>query len=232
MATFLELSELVARDTGIIPNRDQIATTQSQTGRIRDVIQWVQDAWRAIQLDQQVSWRWMHQTFDETLLAGQTYFTPTHLNLERVRAWDQAVEFGTYDPALGKADWQRLQWQKWAYLYPDVETRIVTQSRPSEIAVTPDNRLAIDPQAAADMRLTGAFWRSAQVLSADGDVPELPEEHHDVIRWQACVYAAEDGEATTSIATWNARLGRAMQRLSRDQRPRVTVGGIREGGFP
>jgi len=152
----------------------------------QQVIGWVSSAWSFIQASQP-DWNFLSrisgdQAGGAQLLAAQQVYTAADLKMtsfSRLRkAW--------VDDGQGK-------WKSITVLHeaPD-ELRFLNpgDGRPSRILQAEDNRLWVDnlPDKIIPIRLK--FRRTAQVLTANSDVPLMPAQYHLAIVWKAVEHYA------------------------------------------
>src|SRR4051812_25396411 len=105
MATFLELCEDLARESGgpaYAPS-----TVLAQTGRKAQIVEWIRGAWRMVQ-NSKSNWAFLRAEFSKSLTIGQTTYTATGWAITRFGEW--VGDYGkyrptkVYDPAIGLAD--------------------------------------------------------------------------------------------------------------------------------
>ena len=73
--------------------------------------------------------------------------------------------------------------------------------------------------------LTGEYHRSAQILSADADEPEMPSDYHSLIKYQAMKYYGQYESAQEVVDRANDGIRRIMRQLIRNQGQPFRVGG-------
>lgn len=231
MATFLELCQAVARESGTVPTIGDPQTVVNQTGRLARVVYWTQAAWNAIQRESP-NWRWMQADFSGSTVAGVQFYDAAAMGITRFRAWHHRAEgvgnyFTLYDPDIGQADEGRLS----ILDYEDfrmtcmIGEAATMQGKPSWLTVAPDDTLGLHKTPDKAYTLRGRYTKSQQVLVLDSDVPEMPADFHDAITWRALILMGTYDEATQQMPTWAFEYSTIMDELRRSQLPRIDVGG-------
>lgn len=227
MATFLQLVRDAAWESGTVPDALAIGTLGGLTGRSRRFAGWVRDAWLDIQR-RRTDWRWMRRSFTGALVPGLVEHDAAALGAARFARWRLRDDFGRSLATLD-ADAPRQATTVAVVglerLHEAVRLRPET-GRPRMVAVTHQDRLLFHPAPDRAYALTGWYDRAPQTLAQDGDVPEMPERFHDLIRWQALVLMGTFDEAVPQLGEWQARVRAMMFELERDQLPPVEVAGL------
>ena len=96
---------------------------------------------------------------------------------------------------------------------------------PIHITVNPndDFELGLSPNAVYVLR--GEYHRSAQILSADDDTPEMPSDYHSLIMYQAMKYYAQLESAPEVLERAKDGMSRVMRQLIKNQAQPFRVGG-------
>lgn len=71
--------------------------------------------------------------------------------------------------------------------------------RPLEVAVNDQNELAFGPIPDKAYIVRGRYIRSPQILTVDADVPIMPAQYHEAIKWKALRLLGEYDEADTLV---------------------------------
>ena len=99
------------------------------------------------------------------------------------------------------------------------------ESDPIYWTVRPDKDVEIAPTPTSIMYFSGERYKDAVTLTADDDVPGLPEKHMDVIKWLSVLYYAEDQEAIELYQMATPRYESAMAKLVHSQLPSLDFTG-------
>jgi hypothetical protein len=192
--TFLELCQAAALDSGLISSQNLMTTATTAStfykGRGRHVIDFTVQAWKTIQTGRN-DWVWMRASFNGNLVIGQASYTPAQVGIAtRFRAFipDRPAEgflpHTIYDAAIGRADETplcQISPATWRMMY---DRGAQTNGRPLHYALE-NGQFLVGPAPDKTYAIRGRYFKSAQILVNDGDVPELPSDFHDVIKWRA-----------------------------------------------
>lgn len=221
--TFLELCQMVARESGTISG-NLPASTVSQTGRLAKVVAWTAYAWVAIQ-NRRNAWRWMVRDFEKVALAGVPEYTPAAWSLSRVAEWSTASDVATiYRQSMGPADEGTLPFLPWTEFKRRYRRGVQLASRPTHYSINPAGSFCLGPTPDVACVVKGEYRATPQRLAADGDVPEMPARFHELIAWEGLLLLAEHDEAGLHIAVAQRRKRELGDDLERDQLPMMAIG--------
>ncbi|KKL48291.1 hypothetical protein LCGC14_2326990, partial [marine sediment metagenome] len=120
-----------------------------------------------------------------------------------------------------------LQWM----FYEDFRFQFLrgtqNDSQPAFISVDPQNNILIGPKPNAAYTMGGQFQRSNQQLDvADGtDIPEMPADFHDVIKWKIVLKYAVDESNQMCLNKWNIFGKPLLNDLEINQLPDIEMDG-------
>jgi hypothetical protein len=196
--TYLELVKDVHREcrvTGASP-----ITVSGHTGLINDIVNWVRDAYKDIQ-DKHPDWRWMRAPFQVSTAQGVDAYAAAAVkdvsnpsapaDIARFGAW-QADDIynpikATPDPVGDYANQfylPYLEWNAFRRIYK-FGARQTQQGRPAHISVDDQQRLVVGPIPDGVYVIDGDYQRSAQILTTNTDIPDMPDYLHDLIAYYA-----------------------------------------------
>jgi len=223
MATFLELCQMVARESGIISGVLPISVT-GQTGREGKVVYWVQEAWRRLQTSRS-GWLWMQGEFSGSVGPSTQRYTGASFGLTRWAKWITAPDSMTiYLTSTGVSDENPIGFIPFSTYRAVYERGTRVATRPNAYSVSPAGELCV-PYCDATYTLRGEYRKSAQSLAANGDIPEMPVDFHDIIAWSALELMAEHDEGEFHVLINRGRKAEQMAALLRDQLPEIGLGG-------
>src|SRR5687768_15143506 len=111
MATFLELAQSVARESGSF-DPTILTSVTGLTGRPAKIVNWVNRAYTNIQNSRR-DWGWLFAPFTDDLIPGSAVYTPQSWNLTRFASWstdrDWWFPVTIYDPDIGVSDEHEIQ---------------------------------------------------------------------------------------------------------------------------
>jgi hypothetical protein len=229
VSTFLELVQDLARDSGTLAGGVNIQTvTLAGNARADKMIGWVRKAWVNIQ-NERSDWPWMRREFSAPLTIGKVRYTAADFGIARFGQWvrdrPRFCTFSLWDTDIGQADEgaiREVDYDLWRARYgrgaPDA-------NRPTCWAISPMQEWVCGAMPDKAYQLVGEYRLAPQILQANNDVPELPEQYHRAILWEAMklLGIADESPATTSGAISEYVLVR--QNLDRDYLPEITIGG-------
>lgn len=226
MATYLDLCREVARESGTLAGGTTLSTLAGATGRAARIAGWVRDAWTNIQ-NERTDWRWMRRDYDAATVAQQMVYTAADLGIARLAALltdrPDYRPHSLWDPVRGVADestlgqisyetWRARYWRGWH-----------DATRPTEYALSPAGDLCLGAKPDKVYPLRGEYRLAPQTLTLDGDVPEMPAEHHRIIVDEALRLMGVSDEGVTLIQTATAEVRTRRFALVRDQLPDIVV---------
>lgn len=232
MSTFLQLVQAVSQESGTVPNTGDPATLAGHTGRMARIIGWVREAYEQIQIDER-DWLWLVQDFEGSAVAGARTSDSGALGItERFSEWktrdqDGNGTFTIQDPDLTRADEGLLSEVDYPYFRRQYTVGAAADETgaPVRFAIDPQGRVAFYPKPDKAYILRGQYRKAPQVLSADADVPEMPAQFHDAIKWRALVYLGVFDENGAQTPAWQAAYNRIFARMRTHQMPPITMAG-------
>ncbi|MBF0175716.1 MAG: hypothetical protein HQL63_02535 [Magnetococcales bacterium] len=213
MATFLEICQKVRREAGVSGNGPPAVTGQS--GVYEKIIQWVNDAWVEIQ-NAHTSWHWMWQEFSFDTVAGVGSYTLTSLNMgemSRLRLDSLSLYLKATGP-VGEGSLPYVNHRVWRRQFG---SGLSVVGKPALLSLTPDRLIKINPIPDDIYTVRGVYYRRAQRMATNDDVPGLPVEFHDAIVQLALLLYAANEEAPEMYAAADMRLRIIMRNLERHQ---------------
>lgn len=223
MSTFLELAQMVARESGTVSGTLP-SSVANQSGRLGKIVFWTAEAWRQIQ-NRRNAWLWMRGEFSGATTAGAARYTNASWNLTRWAKWITEPDTVTlYKQSEGVADETPLLFMPWQLYRRTYGRGAQEQNRPRHYAISPAGEFCLGPKPDDTYVVRGEYRKSPQELTANGDIPEMPARFHDVIAWYALLLLAEHDEAELHIAVAMRRFRELMSDLERDQLPEIRIG--------
>ena len=238
MSTYLQLCQDVARECGVAGGADtspKPTAVTGQTGELNRIVNWVADAYEEIQGSR--NWRWLRKSFTvDTVDGTDTYAFGVCTDVDdaalitRFKTWrldDPRNPPKIFLTTTGVGGQVLLTWAPWdnfEYLYKTGSLQTQT-SQPIHITVNPKDEIQLGITPNDIYTLTGDYHKSAQILAADGDTPEMPSAYHKLIMYQAMEYYGLFESAPEIIARAQKGIKRINNQLKRNQDPPFRVGG-------
>lgn len=232
--TFLELVQALREECGVSASTAGASPSAvtNQSGEMRRLVNWTKRAWLSIQ-NTEDWWLWMASDFTVNTVAGTGSYLPSICNdvssgnpITRFARWDKE-SFRLYRQSDGVADEQFLtNWDfnvfRDTYLFAGQRNQT---NRPAVWAERPENRAILLGDVPDTVYvLGGRYQKSAQDLSADGDVPEMPSKFHMLIVYRAMEYYGKYESAPEILAQGQDEFEKMMSDLRREQLPEVRIG--------
>jgi hypothetical protein len=210
--TYLELCKELVSELGIAGGSGP-TTVVGQTGALGNACRWIRQANNDINV-QWKNWRFLWTEYNEMLQAGiQMPPAPSTPSGVRVRQWDRSSIYlnkYTNSPI-------QLEFVPWPVFRAQYGFGVPVAGQPLVFSVKPDNTLIVDRPVDAIYSITGEFWRRAVLLTADNDMPDMPEEYHRLIVATAAVKYANKEDAPEVISGMEAEMINLMDKLQSDQ---------------
>lgn len=184
MPTFLELAQETRALSGIGGTGPaSVLTASGIEGRI---VNYVKNAWIDIQMHPK-KWKWMWGRYLAPLPGGAPLQTILNTREYQLTGVDKVRvnSFRSYLTATGVSDRQRMVWMSWAKFDRAHGTIDETANRPIRVTRDPSGQLVLYPKAEASYSIEFEFFKTAQLLADNADVPELPVDYHQLIVYEA-----------------------------------------------
>lgn len=216
---YLTLCQTVRQECGAAGNGP--ASVVDQTGESLRFVNWVRRAWLKIQTARN-SWRWMNATSTLALNDGVGSYDKSVLVASRFGRWDPTnwVVYPTASGVTASTPLYQLSYDEFERLYI---LQGVDSNVPLHYAFGPDDKVYIGPAPTAGYTLRFRYYKGAQTLSGNTDTPELPEDHHWIIVYEAMKYYARREAAAEIMEDANRNYEQEEYRLERDQLPTMTA---------
>ncbi|PCJ39143.1 MAG: hypothetical protein COA71_14600 [SAR86 cluster bacterium] len=238
MADYLTICQDVARECGIAGGADASPKPTAVTGQIGElnrVVNWVADAYTEIQGAR--DWRWLHKKFTVDTVDGTDVYasgavtdSDAAATITRFKAWhvdDPINPPKQFLKSSGTGSEVFLAFVKWPYFEHLYKTGSLQdqKSQPIHITVNRKDELQLGLTPDAVYTVTGYYLRSAQILAANTDTPEMPSDYHSLIKYQAMEYYGIFESAPEIIARAQFGMRRIMNQLKRNQEAPFRIAG-------
>lgn len=218
---FLQICQAVRREAGIAGSGPSAITGENE--ELTRVIEWVQQAWRELQLDRE-DWWWMRQSFTFNTVAGDNTYTATDAGITALGSWitDSMRIYKQTDGVAAEGRLPFLPYDEWRNIYAIGSQ---AQQPPNRVTVKPDLNLALGPTPDDVYVVTGDYYAAATSFTAATDVPILPVQYHDAIVFLALTkYAAY--EAAPEVYSYaRGQYEFYVERIERNQLTQISLPG-------
>jgi hypothetical protein len=230
---YLQICQMTAQQTGTIQGVMPI-TVVGQVNRLKLIVDYVREAYLDIQ-NAHRKWRWLNSRFTGQTIVGQMFYDATSFTDEvdntpvtRFSQWlfeqsgsDQSLS--SYKTADGANEEGSLHFLDADRFYETQGRGVHPPGKPNFYTVDNRNRLAVSPVPDAVYTLRGKYRKSAQYLTADADIPEMPVDFHTIIKDAALSYV-EGFDEGPRIPLFRLRMLPNFSMLEAHQLPHVTWG--------
>lgn len=204
---FLEICKRVRQETGV--SGDGPSNVSGQVGMYAKLVDWVKSAHEDIQNKQQ-QWRFDWASISTPLTQGVETYLPSDVWSIDEKSWDfsSMYVYRTADGPASRTWLDRVDYNTYR------QTRIPSvQGRPIYVAWTPDRKLAFYPIPFDDLVFVGDYYRKPQVMSANTDIPRIPDEYHMAIVWKAVMYWSSSEENPALYQTAQVNYNSLMSKM-------------------
>ncbi len=217
-------------------------TTANQTGQYLEITNWVNMAYKAIQIEQP-DWLWRWKKAELDLMAGQNMYSLSDIvnQIPDFEDW-KPLHFNNdmryvlvYDANTGKAD------ETFCYFYPYQDYRgwrdrsVVPTGKPAYLTHDPQSsgvyfEMSPIPDAGTGAGYVMVFdYRIAIEALGGGESPDnttpsqMPPQYHESICWKALMYWALQRENSAKYAASKIEYDRIMNRMRMEQLPETEI---------
>lgn len=189
MSTFLELVNRARRECGVSgPAISSIATDSALTAEGLRFKQWVNEAWREIQTSQ-TDWNFMRKPVQFDTVAGTYSYTPAACGVNDLGVWKRN-SFRAFNKVQGYPNEQIMPFMEYetyrnVYRYGNMRN---TQSRPVAFSIDPATKSILLGAVPDDVyTVVGEYFRAPTDMTADADVPDIPDRYHMLIVYKTMI---------------------------------------------
>lgn len=218
MSTYLQLCQDLRQEAGI--SGVGPTTVVGQAGQLKKIIDWIPSAWNDIQSNRD-QWQFMRTAFSFDTINGAALYERDQvavLNLADIFIEEQD-SFRIYLKSAGVATEGRLEAIPYNDFRAMYEIGSTDDNSPSAITVTPQGELKVGPAPDGIYTISGEFYRTPQVLSANADIPIMPTRFHRLIMLRALIFYAQHEEANSIQNSSMYEYDNLLRDLERRQLP-------------
>jgi len=181
--TFLQLCQRLRKEAGVSGTGPSAVT--GQTGEYLRLVDWITAAYEDIQ-NAHKTWRFLRAEFSFSTIASTQEYTPAAVSITDLAVW-RRQDMRVYDSESDEQFLHYLPWSDFRVNYKFGNNRS-SEGRPSVVTVKPDNSLALWQIPDDVYTIDGEYYKSADVMEANSDVPIFHERFHLAIVWRALMY--------------------------------------------
>jgi|DEB19_MinimDraft_3_1074340.scaffolds.fasta_scaffold04198_2 hypothetical protein len=225
---YLQLAQRLAVECGVAGGGP--ASVLGQTGMYQKLVNWTNDAWVEIQ-GMHDNWNWMREPFTfETVASTGDYLPATVTNtvtstlMTDLRYWWKDT-FRCQKKSIGVQDEQWLVEWEYQVFRNTYRFNVQVNGRPVVFAIKPNGKAVMLGQIPDDVYLiSGEYQVLPTSMTADADVPAMPEHLHLAIVYKAMQFYGLFEAAPEVLSKGNTEFSRLMNQLEREQLPELYLG--------
>jgi hypothetical protein len=201
------------------------ASVLNQTGEMKKIVDWIETAYEDIQ-NLHSQWDFLRNDLTFQTVNGQNNYLKSAIGAAEHGEWT-LDSFRVYLTSSGVGGEQFMRWSNWSDfrdLYQLGSYRTST-GMPIIIAQKPDTSLIVWPIPDAAYTVNGEYFKRPQTMSADTDIPLIPQKYHMIIVWRALSYYAAQENAPELFQVGEREYKRLLNQLEASQLPAFTLGG-------
>lgn len=200
------------------------SSVAGQTGELEKVVNWVSNAYEDIQ-SMYATWNFLRTSFSFSTIAGTQNYTLEAVSLSDLAIWKAIAEddLTIYSSTSDEQYLSPVSWDEFRAIYMFGTNRTLT-GRPTVVTVKPDNSMSFWPIPDAIYTVTGEYFKKAQTLSANTDVPVIPSQFHMAIVWRGLMFYGADYAAIEKYDHGQNEFRSMMRKLEFNQLPRLSYG--------
>lgn len=203
--TFLDLCQLLVRETGLAGNGPTSVSTQ--VGILKKVVDWVSRAYEDVQNEEE-NWRWLWRKTTLVTEVGKREYTPAELGLTDFNQWIEQSFFARRPVETQRFPLEYMDYEQFNNMF------LVNQdSQPLIYTFLPNKNLMIDVAPRAAETWEFEYWRVPFEFVNNGDTPAFPSHHHKIILYRAMMLYAADEEAPNIYADAQTQYDKRLSKL-------------------
>jgi hypothetical protein len=223
--TFLQLVQRLHRESGLQGPTPSAVTGLS--GMDQRLVDWILSAYEDIQSLHE-SWLFRQVEFAFPTIASTQNYTPTALGYTDLGAWKFDPDHNNlsgiriYSAISDEQDLVYVPWDEFRATYKLGSFR--TQSgRPTIFSIKPDMSMDLWAIPDAVYTVNGEYIKNLQTMTANGDIPIMPDFHMAIV-WKALMlYGAFEG-APEAYAHGQAEYAKLIAKLEINQLSKLSWG--------
>jgi hypothetical protein len=201
-----------------------LSSVQNLSGESARILAWVQQAWIDVQTSKE-DWLFLREPFEFNTVAQQWEYTAADTGLTNFGNWKRDSFRASSVNNLYR-DEQLLNYMDWTtyrnlYRYANMRN---TYARPVVVSITPNKDLAFGSTPDQIYTINGEYYTQPVGLSADTDIPGIPDRFHMVIVYRAMMYYAGYEAAPEVLTRGEFEYRRLYSRMEIDQLPTIVSG--------
>lgn len=170
-------------------------TVVGQDGLYADLVNWIADAHRDLQTQDNGQWRWLRKEFTLNTVVDQRAYSfgdctdvEAATAIARFSAWrlnDPYLPPKVYRASAGEGTERYIVYRPWRTFEAIYGIGNQNSGSVAYISENPQQQIVFGPPPNDIYTVTGEFFRGPVELAADTDTPEFPEQYHMILVFKA-----------------------------------------------
>ena len=152
---------------------------------MKRVVDWVSSAYEDIQ-NLHATWRFLRRDFSFSTIASSQDYTPAAVSLTDFAHWIKN-DLRIYSAVSDEDFLEYYPWEIFRKAYYFGSNRTQT-GRPTVVTVKPNNALALWQISDGVYTVNGEYYKSAQAMSANADIPVIPTRFQMIVIWKGLMH--------------------------------------------
>ena len=152
---------------------------------MKRVVDWVSSAYEDIQ-NLHATWRFLRRDFSFSTIASSQDYTPAAVSLTDFAHWIKN-DLRIYSAVSDEDFLEYYPWEIFRKAYYFGSNRTQT-GRPTVVTVKPNNALALWQIPDGVYTVNGEYYKSAQAMSANADIPVIPTRFQMIVIWKGLMH--------------------------------------------
>lgn len=188
---------------------------------MKRIVDWISSAYEDIQ-NLHATWRFLRNDFSFSTIISTQDYTPAAVSLTDFAHWIK-TDIRIYSAVADEYFLDYCPWEifREAYFFGSNRTQ---SGRPTVVTVKPNNALALWQIPDAVYTVNGEYYKSAQIMSANADIPVIPARYQMIIVWKALLHYGAYAGAEEKYAHGNNEYKKILSMLEFDQLEDTTFG--------
>ena len=198
---------------------ETISTTINQTGMIKRLVDWIDSAYQDIQ-DLHEDWDFLRADFSFPTVSGTREYAKADISLDELNAWE-VDDIRIYTVTSDETNLEYTAWDDFKYQFLFGPHRVNT-GRPFFFSIDPVGSFWTGLIPNAVFTINGEYFKRAQVMSLDADIPLIPTQSQMAIVWRALMFYGAFEGADEVYSHGEKEFARVLSQLEFREVPRQT----------
>lgn len=222
---YLQLCQRLRKESGV-PGTGPSAVT-GQTGFELNLVDWIDTAYQDIQ-NFHPTWDFLRDDFSFDTTVAKRNYTPAEAGITDFESWKifSHGDIRIYNTVIGVQNESRLSYVPWdgyrdSYYFG---TNRTAPGRPHAVTYKPNRSLDLFQVPNDIFTVNGEYYKQADIMTADADIPIIPVNFHMIIVWRALMFYGAFDAADEKYSHGQNEYKKLLRKLEVDQLTKMTYG--------